>query len=227
MENLTPQERKALADCTLFWNIPPQKLSLLGGSCAQLEEGAFLVHEGEAVRRIWVVLDGILHASCHSYSGQEFLYQQLRPSYLAGGEVVCTRRKTCPYSIYAKTRCRLWSFPWSIVEENHLPTDLHAALMRNMLTFVANQNMRKYYKIEALSEKSARARIMQFLVGQAMRSQSASFSITMDREAMANYLCLNRSVLSHELKKMEADGILQFHKNSFTLLGDSCPSPLR
>ena len=228
MQDLTPQDMKTLSACPLFRDIDlPRLLCHLDGVCTTLDEGAFLVRESEPVTRLWIVLEGIMHASCHSYNGQEFLYQQLRPSYMAGGEVVCTRRKTCPYSIYAKTPCRLWSFHWSIVENERLPHELHTRLMQNMLSFVSNQNMHKYVKIEALSQKSARAKIMKYLVGQSLRSHSASFTITMDREAMANFLCLNRSVLSHELKKMEADGILKFHKNSFTLLGDAIPSQLR
>ena len=228
MQELTPQDLHTIASCPLFRDIDlPLLLRHLSSFCTTLDEGAFLVRESEPVTRLFVVLEGIMHASCHSYSGQEFLYQQLLPSYMAGGEVVCTRRKTCPYSIYAKTPCRLWSFDWADVENERLPHELHARLMQNMLGFVANQNMHKYVKIEALSQKSARAKILKYLVGQSLRSQSASFTITMDREAMANFLCLNRSVLSHELKKMEADGILTFHKNRFTLLSDSIPPQLR
>ena len=227
MEHLTPQDQAVLEGCTLFWGIPPEQLALLDGEVTQLDEGAFLVREGQPVTRIWVVLDGLLHTACHNYSGQEFLYQQLRPGYLVGGEVVCTRRRTCPYSIYAKTSCRLWSFSWRVVEERLIPPALCVQLMQNLLWFVSNQNMHKYSKLEALSEKSARAKIMKYLTGQARRSHSATFSVTMDREAMANYLCLNRSVLSHELKKMEAEGLLTFHKNTFTLLGDSRPKELR
>ena len=228
MQDLTPQDMHTLAACPLFRGIDlPELLCHLEGACTTLDEGAFLVRESQPITRMWIVLEGILHASCHSYSGQEILYQQLRPSYMAGGEVVCTRRKTCPYSIYAKTPCRLWSFTWADVESGSLPHALYARLMQNMLIFVSNQNMHKYVKIEALSEKSARAKIMKYLVGQALRSHSASFTITMDREAMANFLCLNRSVLSHELKKMEAEGLLTFHKNTFTLLGDSRPKELR
>ena len=35
---------------------------------------------------------------------------------------------------------------------------------------------------------------------------------------MANYLCLNRSVLSHTLRQMEAEGLIRFRKNEFFLL---------
>ena len=90
-------------------------------------------------------------------------------------------------------------------------------LLGNLLHFVGNQNIRKYYKIDALSVKSARQRILKYLTAQAGRSGSTTFTIPFDREAMANYLCLNRSVLSHTLKELEGEGVLTFRKNRFTL----------
>ena len=219
METLTANDIKTLSRCPLFRNLDlEQLLPLLHGRISSFPEGHFLVHEGEKIERVWIVLSGTLHASHHTSTGREFLYQLLIPSYMAGGEIACTPRKTCPYSIYATCDCRLWSFAWSKVESKQLPFSLRFPMIQNMLTFISNQNIRKYYKIEALSVKSARERIMNYLTAQSKRSRSSSFYISMDREAMANYLCLNRSVLSHELKKMEADGLIKFYRNHFTLL---------
>ena len=188
----------------------------LNGTEILVPAGQFLIRQGERVDRIWIVLDGKLHAACFGAEGKEFLYQQLLPGYLAAGEVACTPKKTSPYDVYAVENCRLWSCPWSALHQ--VPPELQLTLYQNLLAFVANQNIRKYYKIDALSVKGARDRILKYLTAQAQRTGSRSFTIPMNREAMANYLCLNRSVLSHELKQMEAEGLLRFRKNYFTLL---------
>ena len=52
---------------------------------------------------------------------------------------------------------------------------------------------------------------------QQSRHKSSAFDIEFNREQMANYLGINRSVLSHELKKMEKEGILKVRKNHFEL----------
>lgn len=224
MQNLTDNDIKMIHRSPLFRNLDAEQLiPSLHGRISSFSEGSFLVQEGERIDRIWIVLSGTLHASHHTSTGREFLYQLLTPSNLAGGEIACTPRKTCPYCIYTASPCRLWSFPWSNVESDQLPTVQRMSLIQNMLTFISNQNIQKYYKIEALSVKSARERIMNYLTAQSKRTNSSSFYISMDREAMANYLCLNRSVLSHELKKMEADGLLTFYRNHFTLLNHSKP----
>lgn len=220
MQTLTKEDIETLSRCILFRGLDVESMiPLLAGTVSIWPTGHFLVHEGEVLDQVTVVLSGSLHAACFERSGKEFLYQQILPSYLAGGEVVCTPIKTSPYCIYVDVDCRIWSFPWSQLSENSsLPMELRLCLIQNLLSFVANQNIRKYYKIEALSIKSARERIMKYLTAQSIRTGSTSFTISMDRESMANYLCLNRSVLSHELKQMESDGLIQFRKNHFTLL---------
>ena len=40
----------------------------------------------------------------------------------------------------------------------------------------------------------------------------------MSREQLAQYLCVNRSALSNELSKMKREGLIDFHKDQFTLL---------
>ena len=35
---------------------------------------------------------------------------------------------------------------------------------------------------------------------------------------MADFLCVNRSALSHELSLMQKDGLIHYHRTEFTLL---------
>ena len=59
---------------------------------------------------------------------------------------------------------------------------------------------------------------MTFLVMQANKRQTDTFSVPFTRDEMASYLCVNRTCLSHELSQMEKEGIIKFKRNQFTLL---------
>ena len=48
-------------------------------------------------------------------------------------------------------------------------------------------------------------------------SMQKNLTIPFDRQGLADYLNLDRSALSKELGKMQKEGILEFHKNKFTL----------
>lgn len=208
-----------LRNCVLFRGLDPEQAApLLDPQIETYPQGATVVHDGGLVQRLEVLLQGSMRAVRQDVDGTEFLYQQLYPGYLVAGEVACTPKRTSPYTVYALTPCTTWSFPRDRLSDPALPAELRLALLENLLHFVGNQNIRKYYKIDALSVKSARLRILKYLTAQAKRSGSDHFTIPFDREAMANYLCLNRSVLSHTLRQMEAEGLIRFRKNEFFLL---------
>ncbi len=57
-----------------------------------------------------------------------------------------------------------------------------------------------------------------YLTMQAERRGTSTFRIPFSREELAAFLCVNRSALSHELSRMEAEGLIRFRKNEFTLL---------
>ena len=89
--------------------------------------------------------------------------------------------------------------------------------MERLLMLVSHENMKKEYRLAILSRNGLRERIISYLSMQANRLNRSSFSVPFSREEMASFLCVNRSALSHELSKMQKDGILSFSKNSFTL----------
>ena len=49
------------------------------------------------------------------------------------------------------------------------------------------------------------------------KAGSRQIQIPYNREELASYLCMNRTVLSHTLSQMEKEGILSFKKNRFWL----------
>ena len=69
-----------------------------------------------------------------------------------------------------------------------------------------------------VSQRGLRSRILIYLTMQAERRGANSFQIPFSREEMADFLCVNRSKLSHELSLMEQEGLIRFRKNCFTLL---------
>ena len=47
---------------------------------------------------------------------------------------------------------------------------------------------------------------------------SATFSLGISRENMADCLCVNRSALSRELARMKQEGLLDYYRDTFRLL---------
>jgi len=74
-----------------------------------------------------------------------------------------------------------------------------------------------------LSLKGLRERIMTYLRMQSARRGKTTFAISFSREELADFLCVNRSALSHELSLMQQEGLIQFRKNVFTVCPEALP----
>ena len=95
----------------------------------------------------------------------------------------------------------------------------HMQFMRNLLTVMSQTTFALKQKLRILSQRTIRARLMLFLHIRAKRAKSAEFDIPFDRQALADYLCVERSALSAELSKLRAEHKVESVKSHFKLLG--------
>ena len=128
-------------------------------------------------------------------------------------------KKTSAYNVLCTKDGSLISFGADkIFAQGYLDDNARLHLYERCIQFLANENIRKFHKAEILSIRNPRKKIIKYLSLQSTRYGSKEFAVEYSREELASYLDINRSVLSHELKSMERDGIIKVHKNNFILL---------
>ena len=86
-----------------------------------------------------------------------------------------------------------------------------------MVRSIGDKNVQLMEKIEVLSRKTLRDKILTCLRQQARQQGSRRFTLPFGRQELADYLCADRSALSRELGRMQAEGLLSFQKNTFQL----------
>lgn len=214
---------RQLHNCLLFQKFDYGQLEDLLGRIpfrvVNVKKGEVLLEEGQKIREIGIILAGELCESKYFLDGSEQLMQKLKQYYMVGVEAALSGKKTSPYHIYATQDTRVYLMPTSVIEQPGILTqEERMTLYKACVEFLANDNIRRYKKIELLSVKNAREKVYRYLCFQRDKFNSNKFKIGFDREQMANYLGLNRSVLSHTLKKMENEGLLKVSKNQFELL---------
>ena len=90
-------------------------------------------------------------------------------------------------------------------------------LVRNLLTLSCKKYLMLMERDTLLAPKRARDRIIAYL-GQVYREVGTlEFSIPFDQQQLADYLNLDRSVVSKELNKLKREGMLWFSRNRFIL----------
>ena len=151
--------------------------------------------------------------------GQRSLLGVVEQSEVFGAELVCTPTRLSPYHAVCSAHTTLLSFPAEVfLQPGRLSEATRQTVCAGLLKLVANETVKKDYRLAILSQNGLRARIWTYLTMQADKRGQDSFAIPFSREDLASFLCVNRSALSHELSKMAQDGLILFRKNQFTIL---------
>lgn len=214
---------KALKKTELFSDLPDEVILQEVMPCCQLQEyrkGVFLIEQQQKVNRFGIVLSGKIHILHIFPEGNYSLMSALTIGDLLGADLIATRSRISPYYAMAATPARVLYFPAELLTRpGQMEGAWQQAVRMRLLTWVSNENMKKEYRLAILSQKGLRERIWTYLTMQSLRLQRNAFAIPFTREEMAAFLCVNRSALSHELSRMQQEGLLTFHKNFFSLTG--------
>jgi CRP-like cAMP-binding protein len=89
-----------------------------------------------------------------------------------------------------------------------------------MIGVFARNNIVLVGKMEHLTKRTTRDKLISYLSEQARLHNSNSFNIPFDRQELADYLSVERSALSAEMSRMKADGVINYRKSHFELLAE-------
>jgi CRP-like cAMP-binding protein len=204
-------------ECALFRRFSKATLR----SCVA---GERIAAEGSIVDFFAILTEGKVLCEKNNYSGQVELIQHYVAGEPIGLDIACTVTKRSPFRLICLTNVQMLVFGYdALMRVSALYGALYERLSNNLIHFLANENIKKLYKIDVLYKRSLRERILVFLRNMEARTGESAFRIHMDREQFAQYLGVNRSSLSHELSLMRNEGLLRFRKDHFELMKPPAP----
>ena len=209
--------------CPLFEGIQPAEMpAMLGCIGAQLREygrNEIIFSEGDPARQLGIVLRGSAQIIKEDYYGRRSIVASVQSGELFGESFACAQVEQLPVSVIAAERseillvdCRRITITCSSA------CSFHNRMILNLLHVVAEKNLIFNRKVEILSRRSTREKLMTYLMNQAKQQESARFTIPFDHQELADYLGVERSALSAEISKLRNEGILEANRSQFTLL---------
>ena len=182
-------------------------------------KGETLFRTGEPLRVMGRVLEGVVCLEKVDFWGNRSLLAQAGPGEIFGEVYACEPGRPLHIDVAAGEAGKLLLLDVDRVLTtctNACP--FHARLIRNLLGVVARRAYSLSRKLEHISGRTTRAKLLSYLSEQAERTGSSRFSIPFSRQELADYLAVDRSAMSAELGKLRREGILSFEKNRFELL---------
>lgn len=186
-----------------------RQIEALRGQRGRVEKGSVLIRQGERVDRFGILLEGRLQGHQVDADGSLSVVSTLGVGMMFG-EILIFSDCPAPVTLVALTDCRiLWLGPMDL-------SRTHPTLIGNLLSTIAGEYWALHQKIAYCGIVSLRKRIFAFLSDRS-GAVGVPFTVPFDRNGMAAYLNADRSALSRELSRMRDEGILDYHKNRFTL----------
>ena len=99
-----------------------------------------------------------------------------------------------------------------------LDDNSRARLLANLLNITTRKNLHLSSRSFHTAPRQVRGRIMAYLNTVSVQKHSREFDIPFDRQQLADYLNVERSVLSNELSKMQRDELIRCRKNHFEIM---------
>ena len=219
----------ALAGTQLFVGVDAHEvdamLACLGARRRAFDAGEFVMREGDPVHAIGLVLAGIVRMErTDVWGGRSILGQA------SFGETFAEAYACAPGSVMgvdvvtAAPSVLLFLDVERVLTTCPSACTFHTRMLRNLLGAIAVKNLQLSRKISDITPRTIRQRLLSYLSAQARAAGSRHFSVPFNRQQLADYLCVDRSALSHELAKMRAEGVIDFDRGSFFLPDASAPA---
>lgn len=212
-----------LCQCPLFDGIDQADmagmLSCLEGKIMEFPKGNPVFLEGDSAQFVGVVLSGTVQIVRDDFYGNRSVLTAVPPGGLFAEAFSCAGLETMPVSaITLQSSAVLLLDCKRVLKGCSNACPFHSRLIYNLLQGIAQKNLLLTQKIHYMSQKTTREKLMEFLLDQAKQHGSPEFVIPYDRQALADYLGVERSAMSAEIGKLRKTGVLESSGSWFRVL---------
>ena len=211
-----------LQNCPLFSGIAEDDIEklckCLGAHERAIDKDAFVFRAGDDIRSIYVILSGSMHIIDEDFWGNRSIIEKMGEQTLFGeAYTLASTDKYLVSVIAAESSVILEIDPGRLFETCTNACTCHEVLIRNIATILSEKIVRITEKIGHIAQRTMREKILSYLSKCARQAGSSVFEIPYSRQQLADYLCVDRSALSHELSRLQKTGMISYRKNRFEL----------
>lgn len=193
-------------------------LKCLNAFTKQYEKNELIFAVGQHTKQMGLILSGSVTMTKEDYWGNSNILAKFSTGDLFAVAYACTSNSPLSVNIIASEKTEvLFLNVRRITTVCTSACAFHTRLVRNLMQALAENALYLSQKIEHISQRSIREKLLSYLSEQSLHSGNSTFTIPYNRQELANYLSVDRSALSAELGKLKKEGILDFNRNTFTL----------
>ena len=182
-------------------------------------KGSYIFSEGDAASQVGILISGEVDIVKEDVMGNRALIGRVGIGETFSEHYAYTDDRTLKINALAMSECEVLLLDYNrIITPCKTTCESHAQLLINSVRILAERVVKVIQKMDYLSKRSLREKILEYLSYVSLSANGDKFTIPFSRQQLADYLYVDRSALSRELGKMKEEGIIDYNKNVFTLI---------
>ncbi len=169
---------------------------------------------------IGVVLQGKAFVKKLDFNGNYFILENLTNFDIFSDKISYSATDASYISVYAVTDVIILLFDFTEVFKRCAKAcKYHSILVENLMQIVIEKTKTLSRRIELLSNKTIKDKFLGYCHLMLKKGED-TFSLPMSYTSLAEYLCVDRSALMREIKKLNEQGYVKTDKKTVTVLID-------
>lgn len=166
---------------------------------------------------IGFVLNGYMQIVRTDFNGNTTIIEELEENSVFG--TLLSSLNNSEYDIITKEDTKIVIIDYSrIINEDNNQTPYYNQFIKNLLEIATNKINKKNERIEILTKKTTRDKLLEYFRIISEKNGSRIIYLTLTYTELADYLAVDRSAMSRELKYLREEGFIKTDNKKITLL---------
>ncbi len=211
--------KNKLNDNFLFKGVTDEEIekifSYIKYSEVSYNKGQILFQEGDLCENIGIIEEGYIQLERIYSSGKSIILAKLSAGDVFGEALVISSKALYPATVIAKSDCKI-----IFINKKEIIKicSSNENILENFLTLLSDKVIMLNKKVKSTSLKSVKHKVVDYILERYNSINSDTIKLNESKEDIAGLLGIPRPSLSRELIKLRDENIIDFDRNSITIL---------
>ena len=211
-----------MSDTRIFDNITDEEVDQMK-NCFKAVNRKYI--EGERISSfesgsLGIVITGVVEIIRFDFDGNRTILECINENGIFG-ELFFSQIEEGDIQIICATDVEIMYIDYDhLLKQCHNACSHHSTLIRNMLSIVSEKSIKLSNRVEVLSQRTLRKKLITYFNMISKETGRKNIVIPFSLSNLSDYLCVDRSAMLREMKKMREEGLIDSHAKKVTILYD-------
>ena len=184
--------------------------------------GEQICEYGDGSREVGVVMEGAVQLVRIDIGGNRTILEHLESGGIFGEVLSFTMNDSDSVGVICEKDCTVLYMEYAhIMRRCENACRHHSQLVQNMFSLAAEQIQRLSRRVEVLSRRTIREKLLRYFALQCGAAGTGSFTLPFTLSALAEYISTDRSAMMRELRKLREESIVEISGRKVTFRGET------